>query len=129
MKDLRRELRRGTLELVLLHLLADEPTYGYELVRRLKARGGADFEVQEGTLYPILYRLEEAGSIEPEWTQPAAGGGKARGVPRKIYRLSSAGAARLEELTSAWRAFADGVEAILTASAPRSGENQREETR
>ena len=128
MKDLQRELRRGTLELLLLRLLAAEPTYGYELVKRLRSHGGEHgFEVQEGTLYPVLYRLEEAGWIVPEWIQPrplAPGEtGKARGVPRKVYRLSPAGAERLEELTRAWRSFAATVESILSAPSDREEES------
>ncbi len=109
MKDLQRELRRGTLELLLLRILADEPTYGYELVSRLKQRSDGRFEIKEGTLYPVLYRLEDAGLIVAEWDPPA------RGVPRKVYRLTAAGRERVEELTAAWRSFAADVEAILTA--------------
>ncbi len=111
MKDLQRELRRGTLELLLLRILADEPTYGYELVSRLSRRSDGRFQIKEGTLYPVLYRLEDAGLILPEWDAPAE-----RGVPRKVYRLTAAGQERLEELTAAWRRFATDVDAILTAS-------------
>ncbi len=116
MKDLQRELRRGTLELLLLRVLAGEPTYGYELVHRLRRLTDGRFRIQEGTLYPVLYRLEDAGWIVPEWEPPA------RGVPRKVYRLTPAGTKRLEELTAAWRRFAADVDTILTAS-----ESKREE--
>ena len=126
MRDLQRELRRGTLELLLLRLLADEPTYGYQLVKRLRSRGGSGFEVQEGTLYPILYRLEEAGWIVPEWTRPDATAG-ARHMPRKVYRLSKAGGGRLDELTRAWRRFAASVESILATETGRSEPSDREE--
>lgn len=115
MKDLQRELRRGTLELLLLKLLAEEPTYGYELVSKLADRSAGRFEIKEGTLYPVLYRLEDAGLIVPEWNQPA------RGVPRKVYRLTEAGTEHVEELTHAWRTYAADVEAIL------SGEDRAEE--
>ena len=108
MKDLQRELRRGTLELLLLHLLGEEPTYGYELVSRLRRRSDGRFQIKEGTLYPVLYRLEDAGLIVPEWDSPT------RGVPRKVYRLTPAGRARGAELTEAWRSFIADVEAILT---------------
>jgi len=117
MKELQRELRRGTLELVLLHLLADEPSYGYELLSRLKRSSGGNFRVKEGTLYPVLYRLEDAGLIEPEWTQPtpAASEGRrgGRGVPRKVYRLTEPGVQRLAELVAAWRSFVASVDAVL----------------
>ncbi len=120
MKDLQRELRRGTLDLVLLRLLADEPTYGYELLSRLRRRSGGDFRVKEGTLYPVLYRLEDAGLIVPEWTEPATPGGAAgRGVPRKVYRLTDAGFGRLAELVDAWQSFAASVDAVLRPTAAK----------
>ena len=112
MRDLQRELRRGTLDLVLLRLLADEPTYGYELLSRLRRRSGGDFRVKEGTLYPVLYRLEDAGLIVPEWTRPEAvspaGRGTGRGVPRKVYRLTEAGIERLAQLVAACAAASIG---------------------
>ena len=125
MKDLQRELRRGTLELLLLKLLAEEPTYGYELVSKLAHRSAGRFEIKEGTLYPVLYRLEDAGLIVPEWDQPA------RGVPRKVYRLTGEGTERVEELTNAWRTYAADVEAILAGEKPaetQSEDRAEEET-
>ncbi len=117
MKDLERELRRGTLELVLLRLLADEPTYGYELLKRLRGRSGGTFHLKEGTLYPVLYRLEDAALIVPEWTPPEAaspGGQRApRGMPRKVYQLTEAGRERLAELETAWTSFKASVDAVL----------------
>jgi PadR family transcriptional regulator PadR len=110
MATLARELKRGTLEMVLLHILAEEPTYGYELLSRLNQRSGGRFETKEGTLYPVLYRLEEAGLVVPEWEQPA------RGVPRKFYRLTEAGQERVGELTTAWRSFSEAIEAVLTGT-------------
>ena len=106
-KDLTTELKRGTLELILLRLLATRPTYGYDLVRRLAADGGPT--IKEGTVYPVLYRLEDDGWIAPEWQAPR------RGVPRKIYHLTDAGHDRLRTLTAAWRGFADWVDGHLAA--------------
>ncbi len=108
MTSLDRELKRGTLELLLLRILADEPTYGYQLVRRLAERTGDRFSIKEGTLYPVLYRLEDAGWVAPEWRQPK------RGVPRKTYRLTDAGSEHLQQLTEAWRDFSAAVDAVLT---------------
>ncbi len=110
MTKLQRELKRGTLEMLLLHILAEEPTYGYELLSRLNQRSGGRFDTKEGTLYPVLYRLEEAGLVVPEWEQPD------RGVPRKIYRLTEEGQSRVAEMTSAWRRFSEAVEAVLTGT-------------
>lgn len=115
MGTLERELKRGTLELLLLRILADEPTYGYELVSRLGKRTGGRFGIKEGTLYPVLYRLEDAGLVEPEWQQSESSA--RRGAPRKVYRLTKAGAERVKELTEAWRTFSAAVDSILEKGA------------
>ncbi len=133
MGDLQRELRRGTLEMLLLSLLAEAPTYGYELIQRLRERTDGSFEVREGTLYPVLYRLEDAGWIVPEWTSPdsPAGRGGARNVPRKVYRLTAAGHRRRAELAAAWRHFTDDVETLLAgvpAPAPQRDDDDEKET-
>jgi PadR family transcriptional regulator PadR len=112
MTTLERELKRGTLEMLLLHILDDEPTYGYELLSRLSQRSGGRFHIKEGTLYPVLYRLEDAGLVVPEWDQPA------RGVARKIYQLTKSGKERVVEMTEAWRSFAAAIEAVLTDAEP-----------
>ena len=112
MASLEREFRRGTLELLLLRILSDEPTYGYDLLSRLGKRSGGRFHIKEGTLYPVLYRLEDAGLVVPEWEQPA------RGAARKVYRLTAAGEERLVELTTEWRGFAAAIESILSGQEP-----------
>ena len=102
-----RELKRGTIELVLLTLLADRDRYGYEIVSAIEERSGGRLAVRDGTLYPVLYRLEEAGFIEPRWETPE------RGVPRKYYRITDSGNTELARLTAEWREFAAGLNAIL----------------
>ena len=102
-----RELKRGTIELVLLTLLADRERYGYEIVSAIEERSGGRLAVRDGTLYPVLYRLEEAGFLEPRWETPE------RGVPRKYYRITPAGKKELGRLTAEWREFAAGLDAIL----------------
>lgn len=124
MSSLERELRRGTLELLLLRILAEEPTYGYELLSRLADRTEGRLGIKEGTLYPVLYRLEDAGLVTPEWEQPARESG--RGAPRKIYRLTESGERRVEELTAAWRSFAAAVESVLDRPASPEGKKDKE---
>ncbi len=110
MPSLDRELRRGTLEMLLLTLLGERTTYGYDLVSRLSELTEGAFEIKEGTLYPVLYRLEQAGAVEPEWRQPE------RGVPRKYYRITEAGRIRSEELRDAWRSFVASVDRIVSST-------------
>ncbi len=103
-----RELKRGTLEMILLKLLSGRDMYGYELVSTLEERGGGQFQLKEGTLYPVLYRLEREGYVAPRWETLD------RGVPRKYYRLTEAGAAELEQLVSDWEQFIGTVRRLLS---------------
>ncbi len=102
-----RELKRGTLEMVLLKLVAERQMYGYELVSTLEDRSGQTFQIKEGTLYPILYRLENAGFIEPRWETLE------RGVPRKYYRLTEKGKSQLTLLIKEWQDFSSAINRIL----------------
>ena len=107
MKTTDRELKRGTLEMVLLRLLSGRQMYGYELVSTLEREGGALFQLKEGTLYPVLYRLEDAGWVETRWETLE------RGVPRKYYRLTTAGEKQLARLVGEWREFSATVDRLL----------------
>lgn len=107
MKQLRSEFKRGTIELILLKLLDKEEMYGYQLVTELEKGGGDIFQVKEGTLYPVLYRLEDSGFISSYRDNPF------RGVPRKYYRLTDSGREHLLELISEWRGFSEVVNRFL----------------
>ncbi|MBI2955429.1 MAG: PadR family transcriptional regulator [Chloroflexi bacterium] len=102
-----RELKRGTLEMMLLKLLAKGPMYGYQLVSTLEAQLGPEFQIKEGTLYPVLYRLEDGGFLETRWETVE------RGAPRKYYQLTDAGARQLQVLVGEWKAFVTRVNALL----------------
>jgi PadR family transcriptional regulator, regulatory protein PadR len=102
-----RELKRGVLEMVLLRLLLDGPTYGYNLVSEIAERSEGELEVKEGTLYPLLYRLEEQGLVRAEWETPE------RGTPRKVYRITATGRRTFEDRAEQWRRFARRVDALI----------------
>ncbi len=122
-----RELKKGTLEMLLLRILSEGKAYGYDLVSQLTDRSGGTFGIKEGTLYPVLYRLQDRGLIEAEWSQPEERA--QRGVPRKYYRLTESGATRLTELEESWRQFVAAVESVLESAATESGtrvERQKE---
>src|SRR3989442_5321348 len=91
-----RELKRGSLELIVLHLLERGEAYGYEIVTKLATRTNGALGVTDGTLYPVLYRLERAELVAVRWETPE------RGVPRKYYRLTKAGREELARLKHEW---------------------------
>jgi PadR family transcriptional regulator PadR len=106
-RSIERELKRGSLELIVLHLLASGEAYGYEIVSKLTAETNGALEVTDGTLYPVLYRLERAGSVTVRWETPE------RGVPRKYYRLTDTGRDELTRLTHEWTTFAKAMSKLL----------------
>ena len=106
-RSIERELKRGSLELIVLHLLAPGEAYGYEIVSKLMAETNGSLEVTDGTLYPVLYRLERAGFVDVRWETPQ------RGVPRKYYRLTAAGRDELASLTREWTTFAKAMTKLL----------------
>src|SRR4051794_41983501 len=85
---MRADLLRGHLDGLLLAVLAEAPSHGYELSQRLTRRSGGELGVNEGSLYPALHRLERAGLVDSAWS--SEGGRRRRG-----YRLTSAGARAL----------------------------------
>jgi PadR family transcriptional regulator len=105
------QLLRGVLDLCLLAVMDEGPAYGYEMTKRLRERGLAI--VGEGSIYPLLGRLERDGLVE---TYRAASNG---GPPRKYYRPSSAGRLALALGVSEWRAARDAVDAVLAPSKSR----------
>ena len=104
-EERRSQLLRGALDLCLLAVVEEEPAYGYEMTKRLRARGLSI--VGEGSIYPLLGRLERDGLVE---TYRAASNG---GPPRKYYRASRKGRQVLAVGLSEWRATRDAVDAVL----------------
>ena len=106
-RSIERELKRGSLELIVLHLLSPGEAYGYEIVSKLTEQTNGALEVTDGTLYPVLYRLERAGYVAIRWETPE------RGVPRKYYQLTNEGREELERLREEWTTFAKAMARLL----------------
>ena len=97
----------GTLELIVLQLLSAEPTNGYDLTLRIHAISKDVLNVNAGSLYPALYRLEERGLIKASWEQTVAG------RSAKVYSVTAAGRRQLAEQRDAWQRFVTALTAIL----------------
>ncbi|MDX1689724.1 MAG: PadR family transcriptional regulator [Acidimicrobiia bacterium] len=89
----------------LLAVIDEEPTYGYEMARKLEGRGL--HLVGEGSIYPLLSRLQRQGLVE-SYVRESSGG-----PPRKYYRIAEPGRARLGEWIDEWKVLSDGVDRII----------------
>lgn len=105
------QFKKGSLEMILLCLIAKKETYGYEIITELNHHGAAVLGyAKEGTVYPILYRLQESGLIQCRIAPASANGGA-----RKYYSLTSKGKEILQELILFWKDYTDCVNGFLTA--------------
>ena len=101
-------LLQGTLDLIVLQLLRAEPTNGYELAQRIQTISREVLNVNAGSLYPALYRLEARDLIRAEWEESKTG----RRV--KVYSVTAAGRKQLLEQRDEWARFADTLSTILS---------------
>jgi PadR family transcriptional regulator, regulatory protein PadR len=107
------QLLKGVLSLLLLHLLAQRESYGYEVVQRLKGVGLGD--VLEGTVYPALARLEREGRVSARLVSSSSG------PARKYYRPTTAGYEALADGTRAWLRHTEIVNSVLAGPLPGGG--------
>lgn len=91
MNEVGKQLKKGVIEILILELLSESKMYGYQLIQELDGRSDGVFKMKEGTLYPVLYRLEDSRYIESCWEQET----EKRGVPRKYYRITADGISAL----------------------------------
>ena len=93
---------RGHLESLVLAALENGEAHGLELVKRIEAAGSGALKLKEGSLYPALYRLEEAGLVQARWEEARTG---RRGARRRLYQLTRKGVRRLERMRKDWNDF------------------------
>ena len=101
------ELKKGSVQLCLLALLAKQQKYGFQIIKELRELSDGFFDLKEGTLYPALRRLEERGFVESHWVEPQTG------IPRKYYRITDRGRRALTEATEVWERMAAGARRVL----------------
>lgn len=100
-------LLHGTLDALILKTLVGGPRHGYAIARWIEEAAGDALQIEDGSLYPSLYRMEQKGWVEPEWGESELG----RRV--KLYRITPAGRARLRRETRQWQTFTTVVSRIL----------------
>lgn len=111
MKSIAGDKLRGHLESLILATLERGEAHGLEILRRLEVGGCGLLKLKEGSLYPALYRLEEAGEISAVWERQPTG---RRGARARIYRLTTKGHRKLARGRSEWRSFVDTLSNILS---------------
>ena len=103
----RRELIKGNADSLLLCLIGQQPMYGYQIIRELEKRSQGYFKFREGTLYPALHRLEDAGLILGKWqTLPS-------GRKRRYYYITDKGQRLLAVKMSQWQDFLTAMNLII----------------
>ena len=103
------ELLQGTLDLLILKAVSLGPLHGYGVLLRIQQISQDRLQIQQGSLYPALYRLEHQGLITSEW------GESENKRKAKYYRLTAAGRRRLKEETAYWRRFSEAIGFALEA--------------
>lgn len=94
--------------MLVLKLLEENEKYGYQIIQELKEKSNDRFLLKEGTLYPILYRLEDDNYIESRWSEP-----QGKRVPRKYYILMEDGRTALREIKALWMDITQNVFKIM----------------
>jgi PadR family transcriptional regulator PadR len=108
------ELLPGTLDLLILKALSLGTLHGYGVLLRIEQISGGALHIQQGALYPALYRLEQQGLIESEW------GVSDNNRRAKYYRLTAAGRKRLRDESASWNRFAAAIATALRAKPQES---------
>lgn len=102
------QMKKGVLDMLVLKLLEREEKYGYQIISELKEKSNQRFILKEGTLYPILYRLEDDRYVESRWSEA-----EGKKVPRKYYVITAEGREALKEIESLWRDISNSVAMIM----------------
>lgn len=108
--------KKGSIEMLTLLMLQEGDIYGYQLIQMLAERSGGRITVQEGSLYPLLYRMQDAGYISGRDATVTTQNGRRRS--RVLYHLEPSGRARLAELKAEFDWVQQGIRSVFQNSAP-----------
>jgi PadR family transcriptional regulator PadR len=101
------DILQGTLDMLVMRAVADEPLHGYALVHRLRLISGERLRIPQGSLYPALHRLENRGLLKGDWAATHTG------REAKFYRLTAKGRKRLESEVAEWRELSKAIALVL----------------
>lgn len=106
-----KQMKKGVLDMLVLGLLRSGPKYGYQIIQEMKEKSAHIFCLKDGTLYPILYRLEDDGLVESRWSEH-----EGRKVPRKYYQITEKGITTLHDIQNIWLRISEEVDKIMEES-------------
>ena len=106
----RSDLLQGTLDMLVLKVVAVEPLHGYAIAQRIGQISQALLHVPQGSLYPALHRLENRGWLAASWQQTDAG------RDTKVYRLTAKGRRQLDDEVAEWARVSQGIQLILSTT-------------
>ena len=106
------EMLKGHLDMIVLAALAPGPAHGYAVIEEIKRRSAGAFDLPEGTIYPVLHRLEQAGLLAGRWVTADSG------RRRRVYELTKRGERALAEQRAVWEQFSDAVGSLFRANRP-----------
>jgi PadR family transcriptional regulator, regulatory protein PadR len=101
------DLVQGTLDLLILKILSLEPKHGWAIAKRIQQISNEELQVQQGSLYPALYRLEEQGWVKAEWRTTGTG------RQAKFYALTRSGQKQLERELKHWSRLSDAINLVV----------------
>lgn len=103
---------KGHLDMIVLAALSAGPAHGYAIIEEIRRRSGQAFDLPEGTIYPALHRLEQAGLLVSRWTTSESG------RRRRVYALTRRGDRALAERRALWQQFSDAIGGLLEGTRP-----------
>jgi len=111
MENFKKQFKKGVIELAILRLLSEKDQYGYSIIQQVNKRSENNIELKDGTLYPILYRLEDNDYIKSYWQTDEV----SRSKPRKYYKITLDGKKRYEEMLRDYLEINEGIKKILVS--------------
>jgi PadR family transcriptional regulator len=108
-----REMKKGSLGLLVLHLLHERPSYGYELTERLRTRSQGDLTFEDAAVYPLLHVFERDQLVEGVWEHDNAADEARKGARRRYYHLTPRGVEALRVALQDWATFSHAVGRVL----------------
>jgi DNA-binding PadR family transcriptional regulator len=106
------EILKGHLDMIVLAALESGAAHGYAVIERIRARSGGAFNLPEGTVYPVLHRLEQMRMLESRWEMSPVG------RRRRVYSVTSRGSVELADRRTRWSQFSDVIGCFLGEGLP-----------